>query len=792
MIMPVMNLHLLHCLLPGILLGLATHLHAQLEWRDRHIQPTTLLVDAAHHDGLTVAVGSRSSYGYIHTTTDVVAAEWTEHPYFDPPTFNIVPLGVAYFAGQWVVVDSNGGWATSGDLQNWNRGFAGTFDLTSPRAWNGRLFVAGRNGITSTSDGVNWDFVTITTEFTEFTDIAHGAGVYVAVGRAQAKGVLYTSANAVDWTPVYQVADNINMIYSVDYADGRFVAAGNRGLVMTSTNGMDWIFPPQTGVSGTMMYVRHVHGRWLLAGTNLVYASADGITFGAENITRPSGRSGTLYRPLAAGDLSVVVGQNGMVFTLGEPAEPPVFTTLPEPIALAAGAGTFYSASASGYPSDITFTWHWLGEEIVRPTTGSTIKTSSLQLTAPVASTTISIVASSSGGSVNSGPITVPVVESGPWDVWEQFADVIAGVNFSGPGAYGNGRFVIAWNMSGAAPGGVYSSADGHNWTSVQLVPTYYISALKFLNGRFVAASYSGEVLHSEDGINWSSPVAVITEGGEHARALTSLAWFKGYYFATHSQKVYRSTDLAIWEPVDNAELSLISGFFEHAGALHGLRNSSGAIHMTHDGVNWEPSTLVNPASMLLYGIAYGNGRFVAGRNAGMISYSDDGVNWTDVNLARSGAGTGAVYFVDGQFICGTNLSSADGATWVRRNASGGTLVIGGGQRLIATGWSVFMGSLASSFLLDASEPVGGGWHASDLLGLFNYIDDNHVFHAEYGWLFTGANGNSAAGAWCYQPDAGTWQWFTSAVGSAFSYFPGDSAWFGWDAAAAVWQRLGP
>ena len=53
------------------------------------------------------------------------------------------------------------------------------------------------------------------------------------------------------------------------------------------------------------------------------------------------------------------------------------------------------------------------------------------------------------------------------------------------------------------------------------------------------------------------------------------------------------------------------------------------------DGINWTASTL--PASMLWYGVTYGNGKFtVVAAFSSEAAYSTDGINWVASTLPAS------------------------------------------------------------------------------------------------------------------------------------------------------------
>jgi phage terminase large subunit-like protein len=85
-------------------------------------------------------------------------------------------------------------------------------------------------------------------------------------------------------------------------------------------------------------------------------------------------------------------------------------------------------------------------------------------------------------------------------------------------------------------------------------------------------------------------------------------------------------------------------------------------------GTTWTVRNLGNP----LYGVAYGDGLFVAVGDRGAILTSPDGVTWTPRTSGTDDSLYGVTYR-DGLFVAvgvgGTILTSPDGATWTRRTS---------------------------------------------------------------------------------------------------------------------------
>jgi flagellin len=99
--------------------------------------------------------------------------------------------------------------------------------------WTGtRFLVVGRNVIMSSNDGNSWDALAVSGNLTSVT--WNGIN-YVAVGEA---GVILASTDGENWLPQPSgVSENFNAITW----DGRqFIAVGNHGKIVTSSDGLEW------------------------------------------------------------------------------------------------------------------------------------------------------------------------------------------------------------------------------------------------------------------------------------------------------------------------------------------------------------------------------------------------------------------------------------------------------------------------------------------------------------------------------------------------------------------------
>src|SRR5512133_232227 len=66
--------------------------------------------------------------------------------------------------------------------------------------------------------------------------VAYGAGRYVCVGQS---GVLLVSSNALDWQG--GTSGTASVLYGAAFGNGCFVAVGSGGVILSSSNSMDWV-----------------------------------------------------------------------------------------------------------------------------------------------------------------------------------------------------------------------------------------------------------------------------------------------------------------------------------------------------------------------------------------------------------------------------------------------------------------------------------------------------------------------------------------------------------------------
>jgi len=239
---------------------------------------------------------------------------------------------------------------------------------------------------------------------------------------------------------------------------------------------------------------------------------------------------------------------------------------------------------------------------------------------------------------------------------------------------YGNGRFV-----AGSSNNRLAYSDNGINWVLVDNffdalgAPSWAdgISSIAYGNNRFVVASHDGQRAYSDDGVNWIITVDPSDPSFE-AKYIQSITYGNNRFVAvgidyTAGGGIEYSDDGIVWSPAQN------NSFFDELNYFRSVTygdnkyiavGRSGSIAYSDTGEIWTAVTN-NPFSTsddsLIYAIAYGGGRFVAGGGNRVggdgeeseMAYSDDGINWTAVTDDPTSRFIMSIAYGNNRFIAG-------------------------------------------------------------------------------------------------------------------------------------------
>ena len=150
--------------------------------------------------------------------------------------------------------------------------------MTGVAYGNGRFLAAGQDlggpqsGVLVTStDGIHWSGPNLVSTQV-FWGLCFGQGVFVGVGPGFAgAGGVTISTNGQTWTVV---APGV-LLNSVEYANGLFVAVGDQGRLLTSTDALQWT-SVASGTSQGLKGAAWGNGRFVVVGEGALLASDNG------------------------------------------------------------------------------------------------------------------------------------------------------------------------------------------------------------------------------------------------------------------------------------------------------------------------------------------------------------------------------------------------------------------------------------------------------------------------------------------------------------------------------------
>jgi hypothetical protein len=522
--------------------------------------------------------------------------------------------GVAYGNNTFVVMGAYGAILTSHDGINWtDHSLADVQSGFGPVAYGGGTFVAvggdgskGNNGTAVTSpDGVAWTLHP-SVVLPEIRAICFGASLFVVVCE---NGNIFTAPDGITWT---QKNSGISSaIEAVNFTNGLFVAAGDHGVVLTSNDGITWNARTigRTGYDypGAPNYeycgVAWGNGRWVVIGADVNH---DNIL---ESAASTDGVSWTLAESQIAGGGSLFY-VNGMFVRPG-------------------------NGNSLTSPDGLTWTEHFAPSG------------PSISYLAGIAYGAGLFVGEGIGGSMWASTDGAAWFPTTPWVTLDDLCAV----------AYGNHTFVAAGNN-----GAILRSTDGLSWTRSASPVSSEIRAVVFSEekGLFLAVGDNGTILASADGNSWTAT----TVGAD---CVSHAAWGNNKLVAISQQAIYMSSDGARWTVTQKAG----SGFFCDVAYGDGLfvvvGQLFGTVLTSPDGITWTPRNIpgFDPRYLpdnTVGSIAFGNGTFLAWRNAGNLT-SSDGINWEPLPALTN---LPLVYLNGSFFAISANISSSkDGLTWV-------------------------------------------------------------------------------------------------------------------------------
>lgn len=456
-----------------------------------------------------------------------------------------------------------------------------------------------------------------------------------------------------------------NDLYSITHDGTHFLAVGDTGAIVMSTNGVDWVESHRVGDEVSRLDVAAGGGVFVCKFGGGLQASTNGVdwinvgpgvsSFYLASVAYGAGRFMALGQ--STNGTTVVVSTNGWDW------EQLLAFTQFYPVKLAFAGGLFLASCHN--PQDIGDNHFFASSDgngwvpCANPSGGG-LFTDFAQGAGTYVSVSFRefgfVALSPNGLSWSSQLITndppFPPTTVAPYAV-----------------AYGAGRFVTVGTRYGAPS--IASSTDGQNWSHIPGIATNGLFDVTFGAGRFVAVGHYGAIVTSTDGLNWSN-----ASSGGSDRNLRDITRGGGLYVAVgNGGMIFTSPDGKAWTEGDSGtanNLRAATFFQNHFVVLGDADNAGGTVLNSADGVTWSRSSA--PASF--FGMAHNGERLVAVGNSGVILNSTDGSDWSSVFNATNfnpaaGVDLNAVTWGGGQFVAvgrnGNVLVSSNGWKWAAK-----------------------------------------------------------------------------------------------------------------------------
>jgi hypothetical protein len=580
----------------------------------------------------------------------------------------------------------------------------------SALTWDGSRFVAfdGSGAVLTSIDAVTWtnnssgqsDFVTA---------LAWGNGTYVAAAVGFGGTRILTSPDALTWTP-HDLGIPVNRIAQALWNPdlGQFVLIADSGVIMTSTNGTDWV-PQASGTLNDLDGIVWHKSQYVVVGAvGTILTSSDGVDWKDHSIAIDD----PLLSVAASGNLYAIVRGSGpandhsAILTNRNPAKPGDWQ-------LAFGV---VDPSAHSELARIV----WDGNAFVA--LGGIIATSIDGVVwTHVASPALDIldVVAFSGDAIVAAD-----------DVGSILASTLDGLNWTPESS----NFIdesltsIVWNGSvfGAVGefGSFISSSNGLDWDVNAFALPISAQSLAWGNGMYVAVG-DGGIARSTDGFGWDAS----TEPELSGITFRGVAWGDNQFVAVGAITVgtpplasflgviYTSADGTHWTSQtsnaligDSVQAVVWAGEkFVAVGASAG-HDSFGdlvfgppPVFLSPDGISW---TRISPLQTVIGGtvlksVAWSGSRFVAVGTPGFdfdprsVATSPDGLQWDYVNplpAANNAGELDSVVWTGNQFVAvggvTSELTSPDGINWAAHSTGAGGLasVAADGTQCVAVG----------------------------------------------------------------------------------------------------------
>jgi len=507
----------------------------------------------------------------------------------------------------------------------------------------------------------NWHWLNPLEGVNPIVGMAFSTNTFVAVGE---NGTILRSSDGRTWSAAN--SGTVANLAAAAFGNGTFVVVGDTGTILTSSDGIAWT-AQSSGTTNQLDSLAYGGGVFVAGstdGTNLISSNA--------SVWTPSAF------PASAGQNSVQVVFGQGVFVAAVTGDYGYFTLWTSPD----GTNWAYSDSATNFLGEIFYANGYFASSL-----GSALSTNGADWYAQNYPPINSFLAYANGAFVI--PSDEFTYSSTSFSAWASKRSN-ASPGEESVGGYGDGLFVMYGNLTNEAanaPSHFLFSTNALRWVSADSSPRIDLYAVAWYDGTLIAGGAGGLVI-STNGTTWTEysgsgspngPYDTIADfafgncievGADDSDipgnyTVLSLVW-------TNQPSTTELTQAPISQLGGYPPVRLAFGDGTFVGvAGYSFANSA-------DGIDWLPSTSgIGNANA----VAFGNGLFVAVCLRGAILTSTNGATW-QAQDSQTPEDLYGVAYGNGEWLAlgdsGTVATSPDGTNWTTTSYGGPDFLISG------------------------------------------------------------------------------------------------------------------
>lgn len=231
--------------------------------------------DITHNGSKYVVVGDG---GLVSSSTD--GTNWREPQKIGTAYYY---KSIAYGNGIFVMGGYGGYVSTSTDGITWSTPtvIKQSMSISSVIYAQNKFIAVGGGYAFYSTNGINWTECIYTANVC-FNHVVFGNGKFVTIGTDSRtlKGYVSTSTDGITWGTASNFTDNITW-FNIGFGNGKFVAVGDKGYIMTSTDGgISWSNLKQITTAINWLDIIYSNGKFIVVGSDgYTSTSTDGVNW---------------------------------------------------------------------------------------------------------------------------------------------------------------------------------------------------------------------------------------------------------------------------------------------------------------------------------------------------------------------------------------------------------------------------------------------------------------------------------------------------------------------------------